>query len=209
MTLSLVEDPRRLNCQFDLGTIEAHVRGYAEALSGALLSIDWKQLNRAIAEIESARGRGARLWVAGNGGSAAIADHLLCDWVKGTFISSGSPVHVHSLVSSTALLTACANDFGFEASFSRQIEMQAQPGDLVICISSSGNSANILAALRSARAMGLTTIAITGFSGGEAAKIADVSLHVAAHNYGMVEDCHQILMHNIAQYIYGRSTRGV
>ena len=209
MTMSLPEDPRRLNDQFDLETIEAHVRGYAEALSTALLSIDWQQLNRAIAEIEGVRARGARLWVAGNGGSAAIADHLLCDWVKGTFVPSVAPIHVHSLVSSTALLTACANDFGYEASFSRQIEMQAQPGDVVICISSSGNSANILAAFRAARSMGLRTIAITGFSGGEAARMADISLHVAAHNYGIVEDCHQILMHNIAQYIYGRSVRGV
>jgi D-sedoheptulose 7-phosphate isomerase len=209
MTISLPEDPRRLNDQFDLETIEAHVRGYADALSRALLSVDWKQLNRAIVEIEGARARGARLWVAGNGGSAAIADHLLCDWVKGTFIPSGAPIHVHSLVSSTSLLTACANDFGYEASFSRQIEMQAQPGDVVICISSSGNSANILAAFRAARSMGLGTIAVTGFSGGEAARMADISLHVAAHNYGIVEDCHQILMHNIAQYIYGRSVRGV
>ena len=206
--MTLPEDPRRLNCQFDLETIGAHVKGYADALSRALLSIDWHQLERAIAEIEGARLRRARLWVAGNGGSAAIADHLLCDWVKGTFTPSQTPIHVHSLVSDTALLTACANDFGYDASFSRQIEMQAQPGDVLICISSSGNSANILAALRNASSMGLKTIALTGFDGGESARLADISLHVAVHNYGVVEDCHQILMHNIAQYIYGRSVRG-
>jgi len=131
----------------------------------------------------------------------------LCDWVKGTFTPSHRPIHVHSLVSDTALLTACANDFGYEASFSRQLEMQAQPGDILICISSSGNSANILAVLRKARAMQLKTIALTGFSGGESMQLADISLHVAVHNYGIVEDCHQILMHNIAQYIYGRSGR--
>jgi D-sedoheptulose 7-phosphate isomerase len=205
--MGLPEDPRRLNCRFNLETIEAHVKAYADAVSTALLSIDWRQLNHAIAEIENARMRQARLWVAGNGGSAAIADHLLCDWVKGTFTPSQVPIHVHSLVSNTALLTACANDFGYEVSFSRQIEMQAQPGDIVICISSSGNSANILAALRQASSMGLKTIALTGFSGGEAVKLADISLHVAVHNYGIVEDCHQILMHNIAQYIYGRSVR--
>src|SRR5580704_6817045 len=202
------EDPRRLNLQYDLETIEAHVKGYADALSRALLSIDWTQLNLAIEEIESVRVRRARLWVAGNGGSAAIADHLLCDWVKGTFTPSQLPIHVHSLVSNTALLTACANDFGYDASFSRQIEMQAQPGDVLICISSSGNSANILAGLRAASSMGLKTIAFTGFGGGEAVKLADINIHVAVHNYGVVEDCHQILMHNIAQYIYGRSTRG-
>ena len=203
--MNLPDDPRRLNRQFNLETIEAHVEGYTNALSTALLSIDWRQLNLAVAEIESARMRGARLWVAGNGGSAAIADHLLCDWVKGTFTSYQPPIHVHSLVSSTALLTACANDFGYDSSFSRQIEMQAQPGDVLICISSSGNSTNILAALRRASSMGLKTIALTGFGGGESVRLADISLHVAAHNYGVVEDCHQILMHNIAQYIYGRS----
>jgi phosphoheptose isomerase len=203
----LPEDPRRLNLQYDLETIEAHVKGYADALSRALLSIDWTQLNLAIEEIESVRVRRARLWVAGNGGSAAIADHLLCDWVKGTSTPSQLPIHVHSLVSNTALLTACANDFGYDASFSRQIEMQAQPGDVLICISSSGNSANILAALRTARTIGLKTIALTGFGGGEAVRLADISLHIAAHNYGVVEDCHQILMHNIAQYIYGCSVR--
>jgi D-sedoheptulose 7-phosphate isomerase len=198
-------DPRHRNKRFDLDSIETHVKGYTEVLSSALLSLDWRQLDRTIAEIEAARTRGGRLWVAGNGGSAAIADHLLCDWVKGTFSSSHPPIHVHSLVSGTALLTACANDFGYEASFSRQLEMQAQPGDVLICISSSGNSANILAALRKAKAMRLKSIALTGFNGGESATLADITLHVAVHNYGIVEDCHQILMHNIAQYIYGRS----
>jgi len=206
--MTFPDDPRRLNRQFDLATIEAHVTGYADALSRALLSIDWRQLGLAVAEIEGARIRRARLWVAGNGGSAAIADHLLCDWVKGTFTPSQPPINVHSLVSQTALLTACANDFGYDVSFSRQIEMQAQQGDVLICISSSGNSTNILTALRKANSKGLKTIAFTGFGGGEAAKLADISLHVAAHNYGVVEDCHQILMHNIAQYIYGRSVRG-
>ena len=206
--MDLPEDPRRFNRQFNLETIEAHVRDYANALSKALLSIDWQQLYSAISVIETVRVRGARLWVAGNGGSAAISDHLLCDWVKSTFTSSQPPIRVHSLVSDTALLTACANDFGYEAAFSRQLEMQAEPGDVLICISSSGNSANILAALRQASAMGLKTIALTGFGGGAAAQLADISLHVPADNYGLVEDCHQILMHNIAQYIYGRSVRG-
>jgi D-sedoheptulose 7-phosphate isomerase len=207
-SMSSPEDPRRFNCQFSLESIGGHVKAYANALCGALLSIDSRKLDLAVAEIESVRERRARVWVAGNGGSAAIADHLLCDWVKGTFVASETPIHVHSLVSNMALLTACANDFGYEVSFARQIEMQAHGGDVLICISSSGNSANILAALRKASSMGLKTIAFTGFDGGESAKLADINLHIAAHNYGVVEDCHQILMHNIAQYIYGRSVRG-
>jgi len=73
--MNLPDDPRRLNRQFNLETIEAHVEGYTNALSTALLSIDWRQLNLAVAEIESARMRGARLWIAGNGGTAPRADH--------------------------------------------------------------------------------------------------------------------------------------
>src|SRR5215813_5426092 len=130
--MGLPEDPRRLNYRFDLETIEAHVKASGDALSRALMSIDWHQLELVIAAIEGARMRQARLWVAGNGVSAAIADHLLCDWVKGTFTRSQTPIHVHSLVSNTAILTACANDFGYEVSFSRQIEMQAQSGDILI-----------------------------------------------------------------------------
>ena len=197
-------DPRHHNRRFNLDSIEAHIKNYADPLSSAPLSIDRGQHDLAVAEIEGARMRGARLWVAGNGGSAAIADHLLCDWVKGTFTASHPPIHVHPLVSGTALLTACANDFGYEASFSRQPEMQAQPSGVLICISSSANSANILAALRKAKTMRWKTIALIGFSGGESTKLADIRLHVALHNYGIGEDCHQILMRNIAQYVYGR-----
>jgi D-sedoheptulose 7-phosphate isomerase len=202
------DDPRRFNRQFSLESIGGHVQAYADELCGALLSIDSQKLALVVSEIERVRKGRARVWVAGNGGAAAIADHLLCDWVKGTFVASEGPIHVHSLVSNTALLTACANDFGYDVSFARQIEMQAQSGDVLICISSSGNSDNILAALRKASSMGLKTIAFTGFDGGESAKLADINVHIAAHNYGVVEDCHQILMHNIAQYIYGRSVRG-
>lgn len=203
--MNLPEDPRRLNYQFDPTTIEAHVRAYAESLSRALLSVDWLELSRAIGEIQGARTRGARVWVAGNGGSAAIADHLLCDWVKGTFTRTQPPIHVHSLASSAALLTACVDEYGSDAGFSRQIELLGQPGDVLICISLSGDSTNILGVLDTANSMGIRTIAVTGFSGGDAARIADISVHVAAHNDALVANCHQILMHNVAQYIYGCS----
>jgi phosphoheptose isomerase len=205
--MTLFEDPRRLNQPFDLATIERHVTEYGQSITNALHSIDWQKLDLAIAEIEGVRKRGARLWVAGNGGSASVADHLLCDWVKGTFAPPQAPIHVHSLVSDTALFTACANDFGYDVAFSRQIEMRAEPGDVLICISSSGNSANIIAALRTARSKDMRTIAFTGFNGGECATLADINLHIDAANYGVVEDCHQIIMHNIAQFIYGRSVR--
>jgi D-sedoheptulose 7-phosphate isomerase len=114
----------------------------------------------------------------------------------------------HSLVVST-LLIACADDFGYDASLSRQIRMRAQPGEILVCISSSGNSTSILAALRAATASTLRMIAVAGFDGGEAAGIADIILRVTACNYGLVGGCQQIPTHNIAQYLCGRSTRDV
>jgi phosphoheptose isomerase len=86
--------------------------------------------------------------------------------------------------------------------FSRQLEMAGQSGDLLLTISASGNSPNTLAAMSAASHMGIRTIAFTGFGGGKAREIADISIHVNAHNYGVVEDAFQALMHNVAQYIY-------
>jgi phosphoheptose isomerase len=202
--MSLPEDPRERNEKLPLISIETHVRAYAESLQRALLSVSWEQLDHAISAILDVRGLGKALFVAGNGGSAAIADHLLCDWVKGTHTETKPPIHVHSLVASTALLTACANDFGYEVAFSRQLEMAGQNGDLLLTISASGKSPNILAAMSAASRIGIKTIAFTGFSGGKAREIADISIHVDAYNYGVVEDAFQALMHNLAQYIYGK-----
>ena len=200
--MSLPADPRERNEKFPLLSIESHVRAYAESLQRALLSVSWEPLDNAISAILDVRRHRKALFVAGNGGSAAIADHLLCDWVKGTHTATKPPIHVHSLVASTALLTACANDFGYEVVFSRQLEMAGQSGDMLLTISASGNSPNILAAMSAASRMGIRTIAFTGFSGGKAREIADISIHVEAHNYGVVEDAFQALMHNVAQYMY-------
>jgi phosphoheptose isomerase len=139
------------------------------------------------------------VFVAGNGGSAAIADHLCCDWTKGTHAANLVPLRTHSLVSNVALLTAVANDFGYDDAFARQLEMLGVAGDVVLLISSSGNSPNVLAAADRAKALGITTIGLTGFSGGALAARADFALHVPYANYGLVEDCHQILMHTFAQ----------
>jgi D-sedoheptulose 7-phosphate isomerase len=198
------DDPRHRNERFPMESIEAHVRGYADTMSAALVSVDFAQLWEAVRSIHNVRIARKRIWVCGNGGSAAIADHLLCDMVKGIYRANRPPIHVHSLVANTALLTAVANDFSYEDSFARQLEMQGESGDLLLTISSSGNSPNILAAMRKAREIGIYTIAFTGFTGGEAKKMADISIHVEANNYGVVEDCHQALMHNMAQFMFGR-----
>ena len=150
--------------------------------------------------MQEATALGKQIYVCGNGGSAAIADHLCCDWSKGTHFSELPALKTQSLSANTALFTACANDFGYEKSFSTQIEIFGGPGDILLAISSSGNSPNILAAVGAAREKQMTSIGMCGFSGGKLKSIADLCLHVAFDNYGLVEDAHQILMHVLAQY---------
>jgi len=192
-------DPRFRNAVFTAPTWKGYVREYARDLQDALERVPEAALEQASCVITTAVRDGRRIFVAGNGGSAAIADHLCCDWTKGTHAPELSPLRTHSLASNVALLTAIANDFGYDATFSRQLEMLAGAGDVLLLISSSGNSPNVVAAADAARAMGITTIGLTGFSGGVLATRVDVSLHVPYANYGLIEDCHQILMDTFAQ----------
>lgn len=144
---------------------------------------------------------GRMIFSCGNGGSAAIANHLVCDCMKGVRTSSTLHPRVHSLSTTVETITAIGNDFGYEQIFEFQLESLGQPGDVLVAISSSGDSPNIINALTRARELGIASIAMTGFTGGRARSIADISLHVDAHNYGVVEDVHQSLMHILAQYL--------
>lgn len=144
---------------------------------------------------------GGLIYSCGNGGSAAIANHLVCDCMKGVRAGSSLAPRVVSLSCNVEMITAIANDIGVEDVFSYQLQSLAKPGDVLIAISSSGASPNILAALREAKSRGVATISMTGFSGGSSRDLADVNLHVVARNYGVVEDTHQSIMHILAQYM--------
>ena len=137
----------------------------------------------------------------GNGGSASIANHVQCDHVKNVRTTTDLTPRVLSLSTNVELLTAIANDMGYENVFSYQLQSQAGPGDVLMAVSSSGRSPNIVQALTWARDHGLRTIAITGFDGRPARAVAEVSVHVDCTNYGIVEDLHQAIMHALAQYI--------
>lgn len=192
-------DPRFNNAMFPARTWKGYLQQYAQQVQEALAQLPEAVLDDAFRVIATAVSEQRRVFVAGNGGSAAIADHLCCDWTKGTYAPGLQPLRTQSLASNAAMLTALANDFGYDAVFSRQLEMLGSAGDVVLLISSSGNSTNVVAAADTAKRMGITTIGLTGFSGGALAARADYSLHVPYANYGLVEDCHQMLMHTFAQ----------
>jgi len=179
----------------------AYFDGYAEEMSRAAKSIEPAMLERAAAILIEAYLRGARMFSCGNGGSASIANHMQCDHVKGIRTATDLSPHVLSLSTNVELLTAIANDTGYENVFVYQLQSQSEPGDVLLAVSSSGRSPNIVRALTWARDQGLRTIAVTGFDGGAARAVAEVSVHVDCTNYGIVEDLHQAIMHALAQYI--------
>ncbi len=174
---------------------------YFEEVARAASSIDTREVDRAAEVLIEAYTRGATVFSCGNGGSASISNHLQCDHLKGVRTQTDLSPKVHSLSTNVELVTAIANDIGYEDIFSYQLQSQSRPGDVLVAISSSGRSSNIVGALTWARENGLSTIALSGFEGGDAKKVADVAIHVDSKNYGIVEDLHQAVMHTLAQYL--------
>jgi D,D-heptose 1,7-bisphosphate phosphatase len=179
----------------------SYLAGYVDESLWAAGSIDPAALDRAAAVLLQAYTGGAEVFACGNGGSAAIANHLQCDHMKGIRTGTDLAPRVVSLSANVELLTAIANDLSYEDVFVYQLQSQARPGDVLIAVSSSGRSPNIVRALTWAREHGLRTIALTGFGGGDARSVAEITLHVDGANYGIVEDLHQAIMHALAQYI--------
>lgn len=149
------------------------------------------------------------IYVCGNGGSAAIAEHLACDCVKGVATDSKNDfaLNVVSLSSNLPMISAIANDIGYDEVFSKQLQWLSwnlkdfgnYASDTLIVISSSGNSSNIIKAIEKAKERGMNTVAIVGFDGGKAKELANWTIHIPSDNYGIIEDASQAIMHFMAQ----------
>jgi D-sedoheptulose 7-phosphate isomerase len=151
----------------------------------------------------SARDQGKSIFFLGNGGSAAIASHFANDLAIGTRLTE-KPFKAISLTDNNAILTSLGNDEGYENIFRKQLEVYLEPGDVVVVISSSGNSPNLLEAVRFAKGRGNQTIAFIGFDGGQLKGTATCAVHVksALGDYGPCEDIHTVLNHLIASFLY-------
>jgi phosphoheptose isomerase len=176
-------------------------RAYKRSFAETLEAWDEAALERIAHVLRDVRDRGGTLLIAGNGGSAAIANHTECDASKGTFHDGQLPLISRSLVANPSVLTAIGNDIGFASVFERQVDYYGRKGDALLLVSSSGNSPNVVKACEVAKARGLVTIALVGFSGGALKDAADHCLFVASHNYGIVEDMHQASVHVVTQYL--------
>lgn len=155
----------------------------------------WNQMDLdaidAIAKaLEKAEKKGKQVFVMGNGGSAATASHIATDWSK-TAERVGKPlIRCISLNDNAAFMTAIANDLGYDEVFVRQLKNLLQPNDVVVIISGSGNSPNVIKAAEYAKQIGAVTIGMTGFSGGKLRKMVDICFHVDSDQYGVIEDLH-------------------
>lgn len=169
---------------------------------GKLVSqIDGDAVGRVTQRLVEARDRGATIFIAGNGGSAAIASHWVNDLGKATKCGGRIPLRVMSLSDNVSWLTALANDEGYERVFSGQLENFAKSGDVLIAISSSGNSMNLVRAVELAKSRSLCTIGLLGFSGGTLKHMVDEHILVETDKgaYGLVEPAHEMLCHLITK----------
>lgn len=177
-------------------------RRYIDYLAGILRTIDAGEVGAFVSTLLDARERGANIFFIGNGGSAATASHFANDLAIGTN-SYGKPFRALSLTDNLAIVTAVANDFGYQDVFERQLRVLGRRGDVVVGISASGNSPNLLKAYAAAKEMGIKTVAITAFDGGRMKVEADEGIHVATgpKEYGPAEDAHMMLDHLVGAYL--------
>lgn len=178
--------------------LEEHV----STISHGFESIDKDDLNAAARAITTAIVGEKNIFTCGNGASASIAQHWACDYFKGcSKIETGLKPKVISLSGNIPLMTAISNDVSYDDVYSYQLERLGEPNDVLITISSSGNSPNVVRAIEAAKEMNITTIALTGFTGGKCRELADICVHVDIQEYEATEDVHQAIMHMIAKYI--------
>ena len=179
-----------------------YARSYLNYLKELFDRLDPDAIAAFTAVLLEARENGARIFFIGNGGSAATASHFANDIAIGTRCWS-RPFRAISLTDNVAVITAVANDYGYGDIFTAQLKTQMAPGDVVVAISASGNSPNVVQAVEYANANGAVTVALTGFDGGQLMKLSKICVHVPSNpaEYGPVEDIHMIIDHLVGSFL--------
>jgi D-sedoheptulose 7-phosphate isomerase len=180
---------------------ERVITNYLGELSLAFKEFPQNELTILAARILSTVPNGS-IFVAGNGGSATTASHMATDLGVGS-LRRQNPVRCISLVDNAGVITATSNDIDFASIFSQQLKLLAKPDDILICFSASGNSENLVQAVKTAKDMDLFTVGITGFDGGKLKQLCDLSIHFPTNigSYGVVEDIHSTVSHVVTEII--------
>jgi len=182
--------------------IEVFSKSYFSYLNEIFDKVDLSEIRVFIEVLLAARESGATIFFTGNGGSAATASHFANDLAFGTN-EYEKPFKVMSITDNVPVLTALGNDYGYDEIFVRQLKIYAKKGDILVGISASGNSKNLISAFEHAAISGIKTIALSAFDGGKLRKIADYSVHIPTekNEYGPAEDLHMILDHLVGSYL--------
>ena len=175
-----------------------HVENYLTQLTAAIDAVDNGAVNAWIDRLTRARDEGATIFVAGNGGSAATASHFATDLSKGASYGRPKRFRVVALTDSMSTITAYANDVSFDVVFAEQLRNLGTPGDVLVTISGSGSSPNIIAVIEAAKERGMDVVALTGFAGGSSGPMADIHVNVPSDHMGRIEDVHMALCHTVA-----------
>lgn len=181
---------------------------YTRRLQAVLEATDWSGVARLAEELRDCWRTGRQVFLCGNGGSAGNAIHLANDFLYGISKTYGSGLRVIALPANSSVLTCLANDQGYGEIFSMQLAVQGRKGDVLIALSGSGNSPNILKALEQAKKMGIKTYAILGYKGGKAKALADVAIHFVVDDMQISEDMQLIVGHMIMQWLYQNRPAG-
>jgi D-sedoheptulose 7-phosphate isomerase len=166
--------------------------------------LDLPALSKIAAVLERAQAAGRFIWVCGNGGSAASSAHVGCDFGKTAARKGAKPLKCVSLSDNMAFMTAIGNDLSFGETFSRQLENVVAKDDVVVLISGSGNSANLVAAAKLARKRGARVVSLLGFDGGRLKSLSDEVLLIPSDQYGVIEDLHMSVAHILTFYLKQR-----
>jgi D-sedoheptulose 7-phosphate isomerase len=181
--------------------IKEHAKKYLGELIKSIDDLPIEKIEKIVVELKKAYKNNNHIFIMGNGGSAATASHFVCDLSKGTMVKGKKRFRVVGLTDNVPLMTAFSNDVSYEDIFKAQIENLVEKGDLVIVFTGSGNSPNILKAVKYANSIAATTIGFTGFNGGKLRSLAKVCLIVPSKNMERIEDIHLILEHLIKLFL--------
>ncbi len=175
---------------------------YIQYVSEVIKNIDIENIKKFIEILLEAKQKKSTVYFIGNGGSASTASHFANDLAIGTN-SSKNPLKVISLVDNNAIMTAIANDYGFEEVFLRQVKIYCKKDDVLVAISASGNSSNLISSIKFANSFGINTVALTSFDGGQLKNFARHCIHVPTElkEYGPAEDAHLIINHLVMSYL--------
>lgn len=171
------------------------LQAYLEEEIRIIRSLDLESINNVMNILEEARTFGKKIFICGNGGSAATASHFCCDFNKGVSLNLEKKYNFECLNDNVPTMMAVANDISYDEVFRYPLKCKMNPGDIFIGISGSGNSKNVVNAMEYAKSIGGTTIAIVGYSGGKLKEIADYNIHVNIDNMQITEDIHMVLDH--------------